>query len=434
MNLYIFNENRRGAIYGVGTYIRELTDLLRKSDIHVCIVNLFSDKTHIQTETTEGIQYWYFPAPIQEERTTTYQKERELYHSNIVYLLLFRIENKKDLIFHLNYQLCGSLAKQLKKAFDCQVISVIHFSDWGFTIFDNLPQLRYILQEEQSDDFGENLKKSIEEEKSYYAKVDRIICLSNYMQEVLCRDYGMNTAKIVVIPNGLSDTSEMSTHRILLRQKWHIHKGEKVILFAGRIDKIKGVSYLIKAFRQVLKICPQSRLIIAGAGDFDRYTSESQDICTKITYTGLLDKTQLNEWYRLADVGVIPSLFEPFGFVAVEMMMHRLPMVVTSTSGMNEVVDESCALKIPLSIQPDNVEIDTSLLAEKIVYLLQNPAVAKRLGRNARKRYMEKYASHVFGENMIAFYKSLFPCEIKNEELKAHEKQPDRHISHHSNI
>ena len=45
---------------------------------------------------------------------------------------------------------------------------------------------------------------------------------------------------------------------------------------------------------------------------------------------------------------------------------------------------------------------------QKIVYLLQNPKEAKRLGKNGRKRYLEKYSSEVFGKNMIAFYKSLF--------------------------
>ncbi|MDR2774162.1 MAG: glycosyltransferase [Tannerella sp.] len=49
----------------------------------------------------------------------------------------------------------------------------------------------------------------------------------------------------------------------------------------------------------------------------------------------------------MADVGVVPSLFEPFGYVAVEMMMHRLPVVVTATSGMNEVMDDTCGLKVP---------------------------------------------------------------------------------------
>ena len=168
------------------------------------------------------------------------------------------------------------------------------------------------------------------------------------------------------------------------------------------------MSSLIKAFHMVLEAHPNSRLLIAGNGDYTRAFQEAKNIYTKITFTGLLKKEELFEIYQLADAGVVPSLFEPFGYVPVEMMMHELPIIATTTSGLNEVVDESCGLKVPLIVSPDNVEIDTSLLAQKIVYLLQSPEEAKRLGKNGRKRYLEKYSSEVFGKNMIEFYKSLF--------------------------
>jgi glycosyltransferase involved in cell wall biosynthesis len=226
------------------------------------------------------------------------------------------------------------------------------------------------------------------------------------MREILCRDYGLDAARISVIPNGLEDHGELSDRNIL-RKKWNIPHREKIILFAGRMDEIKGLSFLIKAFRRVLSIYPQCRLVLAGSGDFRKYMQDSQDICAKIVYTGLLEKVQLQEWYRLSDVGVIPSLFEPFGFVAVEMMMYRLPIVGTATSGMNEVLDDSCALKIPLITSPDRVEIDTDMFAEKILYLLQHPKEAYRLGENGRKRYEEKYTAEIFGRQMLIFYQSL---------------------------
>jgi glycosyltransferase len=307
----------------------------------------------------------------------------------------------------LNFPQCGRLAEELKKTFDCKIVSVVHFSEWGFTVYDNLQRLRNLLNEKEPDSFSENLKKSFEEERSYYSKADHIICLSNYMHEILCRDYGLDTTKISVIPNGLLDVTDTATHRKFLRKKWNIPSGEKIILSAGRMDEVKGLRYLIRAFREVLKKCPDCRLIIAGSGNYDMYFQEAKNICTKITFTGLLEKHELYELYQIADVGAVPSLFEPFGYVAVEMMMHGLPLVATATSGLNEVVDESCGLKIPLTVWSDNVEIDASLLAQKILYLLQNAAATKQLRKNARKRYLEKYSSSVFGENMRAFYKSL---------------------------
>ena len=139
-----------------------------------------------------------------------------------------------------------------------------------------------------------------------------------------------------------------------------------------------------------------------------RSDKESQDICTHIAYTGMLDQSQLNEWYCIADVGVVPSLFLTFGYVAVEMMMHGLPVVAAATSGLNEVVGDTCGLKIPLIKHTDKVEIDPGVLAAKVVNLLQNQGERKRLGKNARKRYLEKYSLPVFKKQMFDFYRSLY--------------------------
>lgn len=407
MNLYIFNETRRGAVYGVGTYIRELTNALKNKDINIYAVNLLSDKPQIQIDETDGIKQWYFPALIPEQQTIADKEQRSLYFHNVAYLLQLHIQDKKDLIFHLNFPQCESLIEALKEVFDCRIVSVIHFSDWGFTVFDNPKRLRNILNGEQPDSLSENVKKAVEEEKSYYSKTDHCICLSNYMHEILYRDYELDPKKITVIPNGLSDMTDTSATIKLLRQKWNIPLREKIIFFAGRMDEVKGLTYLLEAFKRVLTTYPQCRLVFAGSGDFNKYVQESQDICTKVTYAGLLDTPQLHEWYCLADVGVIPSLFEPFGFVAVEMMMHQLPIVATATSGLNEVLNDSCALKVPLMQYPDKVEIDTDLFAEKILYLLQHPKEARKLGKNGRKRYKEMYTSEIFGKKMMQFYQSI---------------------------
>jgi glycosyltransferase len=417
MNLYIFNQTRRGALFGVGTYIRELTAALKDSNINVCVVNLTSEKPQIQTEEIDGIKHWYFPSAISDQRTTDNQKQWELYFRNIVYLLRLHIKDKKNLIFHLNFYESGKLAEELKNTFDCSIVAVAHFSGWGFTVYDNLQRLRHILKEKHPDSFGENLQKSFEEERSYYSKVDHVICLSHYMKEILCQDYGVDATKISIIPNGLLDVTTDTTISIKhLRQKWNIRAREKIILLAGRIDEVKGLSYLIKAFREVLKKFQDCRLIIAGSGNYDTFFKEAKDICTKITFTGLLEKEELHEIYQIANIGVVPSLFEPFGYVAVEMMMHTLPVVVTATSGLNEIVDDTCGLKTSITVLPGSVEIDATSLSENILYLMQHPTEAKQMGKNGRRRYLEKYTSKIFRNNMFEVYKSI--CQCRDNKIK----------------
>ena len=410
MNLYFFNQSSKGAVFGVGSYISELTVSLRNSPANICVVHLMSDKPQIQKEVIEGVRYWYFPAPVKEQRTTDIQKQIELYLRNIVYLLQLHITDKKDLIFQFNYMNNKPLVDALRSAFDCKIISVVHYFDSCLSLSGNISRLRRIILQpgEPTDKVEKAAKVYFQKEKELLHSMDKIICLSNHSSDLLHQDYRIEKEKMVIICNGLTDRKSIQDEKDkqALRRKYYI-PDIPIILFVGRLDNSKGIGYLIKAFHGVLEKFPDCRLMIAGNGHYDTYLHEAKDICTKVTFFGFLDKQELRELYQIADIGVTPSFFETFGYVAVEMMMYGLPIVATATSGLNEVVDDSCGLKIPIIAYPDKVEIDANVLAEKILYLLQNPTEARRLGKNARERYLKNYSSDTFGKNMIDFYKSL---------------------------
>lgn len=179
MNLYIFNENHRGTIFGIGTYIQELIFALSDSNIQITVINLLSDKMQIQFEEIKGIKYWHLPAPILELRARSDKELRVLYFRNITYLLQLYIKDKNKLVFHLNYHRNENFANELKKVFKCTIISVVHFSDWGFTIFDNPERLQYLLKLKEPNKFEANIQKIFEEERIDYIKSDHLICLSN---------------------------------------------------------------------------------------------------------------------------------------------------------------------------------------------------------------------------------------------------------------
>ena len=410
MNLYIFNQTRRhGSMYGVGSYIRELTVALKDTTIKISVVTLTSEKPQIQSEEIEGIQYWYFPTPIQWMENSP--EQWALYYRNIVYLLRLHIKDKNGLIFHINYMECKPLADALKIFFDCKTVLVVHYLRSVMTLSGNINQLRKIISQSDKPKNTEEIaaKESFlrEMELLQSRAVDKIICLSNHTFDMLYQDYQIEKRKMTVIYNGLSDMKKPESDIRLLRKKWHVSSEEKIILFVGRLNDAKGLGYLTKAFRKLLDEFPNSRLMIAGNGNYDTYLQDTKDICTKITFTGFLYKEELCELYQIADIGVVSSLFETFGYVAVEMMMFGLPVVSTATSGLNEVVADSCGLKTPVTILPDRMEIDIPLLSEKILYLLQHPIKAKQMGLNGRTRYLERYSIPAFKRNMFDFYYSL---------------------------
>lgn len=407
MNLYIFHTSSEAAVYGIGTYIRELTTVLRHSKIKVCVVNLRAHIPQIRIEeTSDGIKRWYFPEPIEQLATDHLS---DLYYRNIVYLLQLYIEDKSNLIFHLNANQSSKFAKELKKVFDCKIVLTIHYFDWCFKLSGNLNHFRQlwkILQTVQSSEDIGNLKEEFQKEKETFEVVDHIICLSKNTMSILQDDYKIKPDKITVVYNGLTD-SKISVKKSELRQKYGIPNAP-IFLFTGRLDSTKGLKYALKSFRIVLKTHPDCRFVIVGNGTFDIYMTECEDIWMNITWTGFLNKEKLNELYAIADIGIMPSFHEQCSYVAIEMMMHGLPIIGSTSAGLYEMIENNITgLQIPLIEYADKTEIDSSLLAEKMLYLLQHPIEAKQMGQNGRRRYLQNYSSGIFRTNMLKLYESI---------------------------
>ena len=411
MNLYIFNRSSPGAVFGIGTYINELTQALGKSSIHITVVQFRSDQASVCFEETDGIRYWSIPAPQVVNHSMGYDQQMSRYSKNVVYLLRLYIKKTDNLIFQFNYTESTPLILSIKKVFNCKTIAVIHYFEWMLKINGNIKQMQMILKKDNNTltEFEKLVYKELESDRKYYQLFDMIICLAQYSKKIL-KEYCIVSGKILVTNNGLNDfCKKQSSDKNLLLKQWRFSSNEKIILFVGRLNPSKGLSYLINSFREVLVHFPNCRLIIAGDGDFSRYTKETGSICTNVTYTGFLGKKQLYELYSVADIGVLPSLTEQCSYVAIEMMMHSLPMITTSANGLAKMTENGLSsIQVPVVDNLDNVEIDTKLLAQKMLYLLQHPEEAKLMGKNARRRYLKHYSSEVFRKNMLEIYDKLF--------------------------
>ena len=177
INLYIFNETRNAAVYGVGTYISELTHSLKGGNMNVSLVHLRSDKPKLTIENRDGITYWDVPSPVGYS-----QWDHERYFRNVVYLLRIYIKNRDNLVFHLNYNQGKVLAQGLKAAFDCKVVAVVHYCSWALSLQGNLTRFRQIRNkpEKERNDFEKTIYFTDDYEIELYQSVDRIIVLSEY--------------------------------------------------------------------------------------------------------------------------------------------------------------------------------------------------------------------------------------------------------------
>jgi glycosyltransferase len=408
-HIYLFNEGSRASVYGIGTYIRQLMECLKdEKDISLNIIQLFSDEKEFKIVESEGYRTFYFPGI----HTSTSQKVAR-YYRNIWRLLseYLYLEVSDQLIFHMNYFSEYPLIELMKKDYSsCKVLFTIHYQDWAFALKGNTSYFKRIIHSDQSlitDKKEKSIVTSYEEEKKMLQAVDHIICLAKYTQNLLIEEYDISKEKTSLIYNGLKDEAIILSkeEKAALKRQLFISEEEKIILFVGRLDEIKGLDVLIKAFKQIVEKEPHCRLVIVGDGNFPVYLKEGKGYWNKMTFTGRLEKEELYKFYQIADVGVLPSMHEQCSYVAIEMMMFDIPIIVSTTTGLCEMATDK-ENRIDVIEEKDSVAISSESLSESILRKLTK--------RDRQGVYRQIYSDKYTIDNMCRSLLKRLNYEIKS--------------------
>jgi glycosyltransferase involved in cell wall biosynthesis len=151
------------------------------------------------------------------------------------------------------------------------------------------------------------------------------------------------------------------------------HNEHPTVLFMGRITRQKGPRFFIRAAARVASDISDARFVVAGAGDqmeSIRSLTRELGIADRVTFTGFLRGEDVTRAYDCADVYVMPSVSEPFGLTALEAAARGVPVIVSRTSGVAEVLQHG-SLKVDYQ--------DVRKLARRIVDVLTQPALAGAL-------------------------------------------------------
>jgi len=244
-------------------------------------------------------------------------------------------------------------------------------------------------------------------------KADMIITVSYAMKDELIQ-LGFPRNKIRVSYNGVDpkkyDPASVSAEQVRkIRQYYGLKDDEFMILFLGRLVGVKGVDKLIMAMPHILPKFPKTRLVIVGVGDLQEYlvnlvkTMRLEEY-VKFRFDFISEEERIIH-YAACDVAVFPSLYEPFGIVALEAMSMERPVVVgaAGVSGMREIVvccsEEQCGYHI----DPNN----PSDIAWGIMSVLESPERRKMLGKNGRKRVLSEFTWSKIAEKTADLYEQL---------------------------
>lgn len=242
---------------------------------------------------------------------------------------------------------------------------------------------------------------------------DMVITVSYAMKDELI-SLGFPKDKIEVCYNGVDPqkynpetvTQEQITR---VREFYGIKPEEPMILFIGRLVGVKGVDKLVMAMPHILQKIPNAKLVIVGLGDMQDYLvnlvrmMKLQD-AVKFNFQFLPEDERILH-YAACDVAVFPSLYEPFGIVALEAMSMERPVVVGAAgiSGMREIVvpcgEEQCGFHI----NPNN----PADIAWGVLNALENPEKKKWLGKNGRRRVLNEFTWDKIAERTIELYERI---------------------------
>ncbi len=232
----------------------------------------------------------------------------------------------------------------------------------------------------------------------------KVICCSNYMVSHVRWAFGLPGDKLIMVPNGVNAEVYAKTESDDLsqfRSKFALPE-EKIVLFVGRLVHEKGVHVLVSAVPKILEKV-NAKFIIVGNGYMKEQLSNltrSIGLSHKVMFTGFVDDETLRKLQKCADVSVVPSLFEPFGIVALEAMAAKSPLVVSDTGGLSEIVEHDMTGVKVYADNPDS-------LMWGITKVLLDEKYANWIKANAYKKVQETYDWNRIAQQTKAIYEAV---------------------------
>jgi glycosyltransferase involved in cell wall biosynthesis len=217
----------------------------------------------------------------------------------------------------------------------------------------------------------------------------RVIACSHFMAGQISSYFNTPFDKIDVVPNGIyvhPDPFASAEERSAFRRNY-VEDDQPLVFYVGRLVYEKGLHVLLDAWPRVLAAQPRARLVIAGTGAYLETLKSrawSLGIAAEVIFSGFIPDQDRDKLYHVADVAAFPSLYEPFGIVALEAMAARCPVVVAETGGLSEVV---ALHETGLKVHTD----DPSSLAWGILHTLQHPDWSRARAANAYRVASKDY-------------------------------------------
>jgi D-inositol-3-phosphate glycosyltransferase len=384
---------------GMNVYVRELTRQLGRMDIQVDVFTRSQDEhvPHIVHDLGYGNRVVHVPAGPELPLPRFELAQHLGQYIDTIKRFAKRKSLQYDLI-HSHYWLSGLAAKELKAEWNIPVAHMFH------TL--GLMKNRVARMGEEEGEYR------IRGERKVIRAADRIVAATKAELAQLQWLYEVSSRQVRVIPPGVDLSRFYPIPKDEAREYVEMGQDERMLLFVGRIEALKGIDTLIEAVARMRdagvtkrhKVC---LYIIGGdAGDGERgemgklqALADTMNLTDMVSFLGKRSQDVLPYYYGAADVVVLPSHYESFGMVALEAMACGTPVVASRVGGLIYLVkDGETGFHVP--------DQDAEALAEKITTLLDDPVLYGRMS-NAAAAHARNYGWERVTYQVVELYKEL---------------------------
>jgi D-inositol-3-phosphate glycosyltransferase len=388
---------------GMNVYVRELAKVLGRRGIEVDVFTRWRERYDPQIQQLgenarvihiESGPIGYWPKMAVYDHLDEFTEKLDRY--------VAREGRSYDLI-HSHYWLSASVARSLAARWAVPRIQMFH-------------TLGLVKREVMDEDIDGESDVRITIERQAVRESAAIVAASEIERGELRDLYGADPATVQVIPCGVDPTLFRPIRQADARERLGRDQCERIVLFVGRIEQIKGIDVLLRALGLLFFRRPDLRsdvclLVVGGALDPGDDAPETEKILelrrlvhehrmeANVNFVGSLDQETLALYYAAADVCAVPSLSESFGLVALEAMACGTPVVGTRVGGLQTLIEDGeSGLLVPAG--------DYQALAEAIAQVLSDHRLRTHLAHGARDR-AEHFTWQSVGEKIVGLYDSV---------------------------
>lgn len=389
---------------GMNVYVRELSRSLGQCGVQVDVFTRSQDDCQPRVCHDLGERARVIHVPAGPEKPIPVVSIKDYLDEFVQGVLAFAMKQGAtyDLI-HSHYWLSGLVAEELRAAWSSEIPIVHMFHTLGHM------KNRIALDEDQRAS-----AERIEGEARVLDVADRIVVSTPAEEAQLNWLYGANMDKVVTIPPGVDLERFHPIPKEEAKRRVGIPPANRNIIFAGRIEPLKGIDTLLRAIALIQKRRPEviENVCVAIIGG-DPWSDDPDDEMARlqslreelgirdiVTFLGSKDQEILPYYYAAAEMVVMPSHYESFGLVALEAMATGTPVIASEVGGLAFLVqDNHTGYHVPSR--------DPEALADRIYLLLSDEACRQALGHNAQA-YAQRYAWPRITARMLDLYAEAY--------------------------